>query len=232
MTTGDQYIFISYKTEERALAQRIRTFLAISAKCDVWWDQNLQTGGQWSSALDQALREASCVVVIWSAASVLSPWVQQEAAVAKALGKLVPIRVDGCQIPGPYLETQTANLHAWNGQEDDAEFVKVTKAVGGHLRPRTRMQQTSATWRMMRLVTAACAGMAMVIAGIFMWSRTEVPLAEATRDEVQNLRLLTLQIQACATSPIPDSSRCDTLAREMSTSLARLEKRISIQSGR
>lgn len=123
------YVFISYKTEDRREAQSVRVALRAELGCDVWWDQDLQTGGQWSQDIDAALSSAACVVVLWSKRSVHSQWVQQEAAVAKALGILAPAQIDDCVIPSPYAGIQAARLINWQGSEKDAEFAKLASRV-------------------------------------------------------------------------------------------------------
>jgi hypothetical protein len=86
------HVFISYKNEDRAWAQQVRGGLKLALGCDLWWDQSLQTGGQWNEQLDQALQSAASIVVLWSKRSCESPWVQQEAAIAKVLGVLYSTR--------------------------------------------------------------------------------------------------------------------------------------------
>jgi hypothetical protein len=95
----------------------------------IWWDQDLQTGGEWSQEIDTKLSSAACVVVLWSKLSVESQWVQQEAAVAKALGTLAPAQIEDCVIPTPYAGVQAARLIGWQGNENDAEFVKLVSRV-------------------------------------------------------------------------------------------------------
>lgn len=123
------HIFISYKTEDRDTAQKLRLALRAEFKNAVWWDQDLQTGGQWSQEIDAKLSSAACVVVLWSKLSVQSQWVQQEAAVAKALGTLTPAQIDDCVIPTPYAGVHAARLINWQGNENDAEFVKLVARV-------------------------------------------------------------------------------------------------------
>jgi len=48
MPVNEPFIFISYKTEEREMAQRVRAYLALGTKANIWWDQDLQSGGQWT----------------------------------------------------------------------------------------------------------------------------------------------------------------------------------------
>ncbi|MEM6929433.1 MAG: toll/interleukin-1 receptor domain-containing protein, partial [Myxococcota bacterium] len=103
-------MFISYNREDLAPARTLRDVLVNRLHCRVFWDQNLQCGGNWNDALDDALARSACVVVLWSTHSVASDWVKQEAAVGRVLGKLVPVALDGSALPEPFAHIQTASV--------------------------------------------------------------------------------------------------------------------------
>jgi adenylate cyclase len=46
----------------------------------VWWDHDIQGGTHFVAEIDRELKSADAVVVLWSATSTESPWVQDEAA--------------------------------------------------------------------------------------------------------------------------------------------------------
>ena len=71
------HIFVSYKREDADTANVVRIALQAS-NLDVWWDANLQTGQKWEATVDEALRTASVVLVLWSKRSVKSEWVKHE----------------------------------------------------------------------------------------------------------------------------------------------------------
>jgi len=59
-------IFISYAREDETTAQRLRDVLA-SQGWDVWRDkEGIATGSSWGNSIETALRDAKCVVVLWS----------------------------------------------------------------------------------------------------------------------------------------------------------------------
>lgn len=126
-------VFISYKSEQRSSAKRIKDLIQSALGCDVFWDQGLQTGGRWSAELDKELLCAKCVVVLWSAESSQSPWVNMEAAVAKAFDKLVPARIDACEIPEPYRSIQTADLIGKVAGDDHAGLAKLMEGIRSKL---------------------------------------------------------------------------------------------------
>ncbi len=55
----------------------------------VWWDLHIRGGEQFSKVIDEALGHADAVVVLWSAQSIESAWVRDEAAEARDSGRLV-----------------------------------------------------------------------------------------------------------------------------------------------
>jgi hypothetical protein len=66
------------------------------------------------------LRAAKAVVVIWSPRSVASRWVRAEATQADRANKLVPVKIDACELPIIFELTHTADLPEWKGDRSDA----------------------------------------------------------------------------------------------------------------
>lgn len=105
-------IFISYASADR---DRIRP-LVESLEADgfsVWWDRHISTGESFDRVIERELDAASCVVVVWSAGSVESDWVRNEAAEGLARGVLVPVLIDDVRPPLAFRGTQTASLLGW-----------------------------------------------------------------------------------------------------------------------
>lgn len=111
------FVFISYKNEEAALAERIRSALK-KAGFSVWWDRQIQCGQAWNEVLDDAVKQASCVVVLWSPLSTESKWVLHEASVALARDNYAPARIQLCSIPTPYNQLQATDIIDWDGVSD------------------------------------------------------------------------------------------------------------------
>jgi len=64
-------IFISYKREDAPMAERLHEAL-VEEGFKVWWDEHLQCGQAWAEQLDEAIRDAACIVVLWSQRSAAS----------------------------------------------------------------------------------------------------------------------------------------------------------------
>jgi adenylate cyclase len=109
-------VFLSYAREDAEAARQLAEDVG-RAGHEVWWDQHIQGGSRFSSAIDQALKNAEAVVVLWSSASVESAWVQDEAAEGRDDGRLVPVLLDACKPPLGFRQFQSVDLSRWRGGE-------------------------------------------------------------------------------------------------------------------
>ena len=110
------HIFLSYAREDVNSARELAEAVG-RAGHEVWWDQHIQGGSRFSRAIDQALKDAEAVVVLWSERSVDSAWVQDEAAEGRDSGRLVPVLIDGCKPPLGFRQFQSVDLSRWRGGE-------------------------------------------------------------------------------------------------------------------
>ncbi|HVM21873.1 MAG TPA: TIR domain-containing protein [Sphingomicrobium sp.] len=129
-------LFLSYSRED---ANRVRPLaLALErAGHQVWWDREIAGGEEFSGAIERALEAADAVIVAWSAASVRSAWVRDEAAAGRDSGRLVPVTLDGCLPPLGFRQFQTVDLSKWTGRSGSralqplfAAIDKTTRASG------------------------------------------------------------------------------------------------------
>src|SRR5258707_12675158 len=79
--------------------------------------------------MEERLRAAKAVVVVWSAEAASSQWVRAEANVAREAGTLVQLRVDGAKPPLPFNEVQCADLCGWAGDLEAPGWRKVMDSV-------------------------------------------------------------------------------------------------------
>lgn len=87
-------VFISYARSNRAAAEALAERLS-GLGLTVWWDTELVAGEQFRAAIEEQLRAARAIVVLWSPDAVASRFVVDEADVAAATGKLISVLVDG-----------------------------------------------------------------------------------------------------------------------------------------
>src|SRR4030095_6476185 len=91
-------IFISYASEDRNKAEELAEALSTHA-WSVWWDRKIPLGKSYDEVIEKALGESKCVIVLWSAVSVVSEWVRNEASEAKRRGILVPVVIERVDAP-------------------------------------------------------------------------------------------------------------------------------------
>jgi hypothetical protein len=121
-------IFIGYKHEEKPSAKRLADALA-GRGWDVWWDPKLRAGEIFDDAIEKALLEARCVVVLWSQRSVKSEYVKDEANYALELSKLIPVMIEEVSLPFRFRSLHTADLTSWDGSDKAAAFCKLVDDI-------------------------------------------------------------------------------------------------------
>jgi TPR repeat protein len=122
-------IFISYAREDEPTAQRLKDVLA-SQGWDVWRDkEGIVTGSSWGTSIENALRDAKCVVVLWSTPALSSHFVRDEAEIGRNANKLVPVQIGDVELPIGFRGIQTANLMHWQGELDHPEYRKLVAAI-------------------------------------------------------------------------------------------------------
>ena len=110
-------IFLSYTEKDREQARRVAAMLE-SVGWTVWWDRRIPAGETWRSVLEKALENMRCMIVLWSARSIESEWVYEEATEGRRLGKLVPVMIEAVRPPAGFREIQAADLTNWDGSRE------------------------------------------------------------------------------------------------------------------
>lgn len=129
-------VFISYASEDR---DRVRPLAqALMARgLSVWWDRALAAGDDYARVIERELGAAKSVVVVWTASSIDSGFVRDEAGRARDQGRLVPVTLDrGVQLPLGFGSIQAEDLTAWNGDESAAQVALVEEAVRARIEGR------------------------------------------------------------------------------------------------
>jgi len=79
----------------------------------VHWDRNVPPGKTWDDVLARELQSAKACIVVWSANSVNSDWVKEEATIAKDSGKYLPVQIGPELPPLGFRRIQAADLTHW-----------------------------------------------------------------------------------------------------------------------
>jgi formylglycine-generating enzyme required for sulfatase activity len=126
-------VFISYKREDRDLAERVVTAVE-AAGYTTWWDEHITPREAWDSEIQHQIAAAPAVLVLWTERSVKSDWVRAEAHYAKERKKLVPARLGACEPWVPFNLVETADLLNWDGEEEHPQWLRVVAWIADLVR--------------------------------------------------------------------------------------------------
>jgi hypothetical protein len=121
-------IFISCARSTKSEAKRIAEALHALGYA-VWLDDELPAHRDYSEVIEERLRAAKAVVVVWSAEAVKSQWVRAEADLAREAGTLVQLTLDGAPLPLPFKRIESADLRGWRGEPAAAGWKKVVESM-------------------------------------------------------------------------------------------------------
>src|SRR5689334_16401862 len=126
-------VFISYARPSEQQAHRIAEQLR-SSGFSVWRDDELPAHRAYSDVIEERLKSAKAVVVLWSAESGKSHWVRAEADAAREAGTLVQARLDEVLPPMPFNQIQCADLSGWDGDASSPGWHKLESSVAALVR--------------------------------------------------------------------------------------------------
>jgi len=121
-------VFISYarpnETDARRIAETLRAL-----GYGIWRDDALPAHRAYAEVIEERLKSAGAVVVIWSADSLKSQWVRAEADIARQAGRLIQLSLDGTMPPLPFNQIQCADLSGWHGDADHPGWQKIVASL-------------------------------------------------------------------------------------------------------
>ena len=103
----------------------IQKLLACNSSYEIFWDEDIQTGSQYRSVIQDKLNAAEVVIVLWSKDSIKSEWVQSEASAALKNNTIFPIRIDDVDIPPPFDNRSHEDLIGIRTGTDETELIKI-----------------------------------------------------------------------------------------------------------
>jgi len=121
-------IFISYARPNEPFAKKAAEALR-EAGYAVWRDDELPAHRAYSDVIEERIKSAKAVLVLWSNEAVKSQWVRAEADAARELGTLVQVSLDGVLPPMPFNQIQCADLFGWTGDTGWPGWVKVESSI-------------------------------------------------------------------------------------------------------
>ena len=138
-------LFLSYSRDGHGRVEPLAAALEEHGHT-VWWDRHISGGQEFVDAIEQALESADIVIVCWTANSVHSAWVRDEAGSGRDRGRLVPVTLDGSQPPLGFRQYHTIDLSRWNErpQSPALEPLKAAIAERASGTPQPKVQQLPA----------------------------------------------------------------------------------------
>jgi adenylate cyclase len=118
-------VFVSYARSDEPQSKCVADALR-SEGFQAWRDDQLPAHRLYAEVIEERLKGAKAVIVLWSAEAARSHWVRAEADYARAAGTLVQASIDACIPPMPFNQIQCADLSGWGG---DADFPGWRKLV-------------------------------------------------------------------------------------------------------
>lgn len=189
-------LFLSYSRKDVAKAQRLCEWLEREGH-EVWRDEDDISGGaSFSAAIENALKDCDAVVVLWSASSVQSAWVRDEAGFGRDANKLIPLTLDSTESPLGFRQFQSIDVSRWKAQSPAADRVAnaIARVTGGAGQPpgsQPRLIRQSRRFLSRPKVAVAIAVVVLFAAalGLFLW--------RAASDR----RSITISVMASPASP-------------------------------
>ena len=140
---------------------------------EIWWDARIEGGAAYARSISSALDRADAVIVLWSARSVESDWVRDEAAQGRDRHRLIPLSLDESTPPIGFRQYQVIDLSHWHGRSNAPEIDSVQRAIGAltgtpaHVLPPQRARVSRRG-----MLAAGGAAVALAAAGAFVgWDR-------------------------------------------------------------
>ncbi|MFP5329385.1 MAG: TIR domain-containing protein [Alphaproteobacteria bacterium] len=204
-------VFLSYSREDVSKAHAVAAALERHGH-QVWWDRQIHGGSRFSKEIEQALKSADVVIVLWSRASIESAWVQDEAAEGRDSDRLVPVLIDDSQPPLGFRQYQAIDLSGWKGRPGGAiKTVHEAIVAKSGIQPVGPAERRPAPpFRGRRpLAAAAAAFVAILVAGLAYWLFATSGRAEPTplRLQLGEFKALSQEVPAA----VPETLREELL---------------------
>jgi adenylate cyclase len=143
-------VFISYARPDEGQAERVAEALRQEGY-RVWRDDELPAHRAYADVIEERLKSAKAVIVLWSAESAKSQWVRSEANVARSTGTLIQANLDASPLRMPFDQIQCADLSGWDGSADTPGWRKLLSSVAALAGPSTASEENKRSPRRQQL---------------------------------------------------------------------------------
>lgn len=122
-------LFISYSRADRPRCIQIRDALE-ALKLDIWFDAGIDAGDNFDRKIEQEIDAAKGVMVLWSASSVESNWVRNEARSGAEREQLVAVQLDDCTLPLEFRSIHTEALAEGAEKSGNPVWYRLLERIG------------------------------------------------------------------------------------------------------
>lgn len=122
------HVMISYQHEDQPFVIKLAAALKTRA-CEVWFDQNLLSGEDFTGRIEQKIDDAGAVLVVWSNKARDSSWVRAETLKAFNLNKLVQVIKEPCLPRWPFDSLHFTDLSGWAGDPSASKIDELVTAL-------------------------------------------------------------------------------------------------------
>ena len=122
-------LFISYARADRPRCIQIRDALEI-LKLDIWFDAGIDAGDNFDRKIEAEIEAASGVMVLWSATSVESNWVRNEARSGAERDRLVAVQLEECTLPLEFRSIHAETLSEGAEKSGNAVWYRILERIG------------------------------------------------------------------------------------------------------
>jgi len=229
-------VFISHAHETLVRAKAVADALRADG-FDVWYDEDLPAHRAFSEVIEERLRAAKAVIVIWSAEATKSQWVRAEADTARKAGTLIQLRVDGSELPLPFSQVQCVDLAGWSGDIAAPGWRKVIASVEELLGRKAASEPESAK-RDVRAkppvplwisLAAVAAGAMLLAAGIAFWTTRSSTAVAVQTPAVATVRVSIPPFDAAGQSA-ESRNLADTLTNQIGDALSANQVAVALPS--
>ena len=128
-------VFVSYARIDEPQAERVAEALRADGY-RAWRDDELPAHRAYAEVIEERLKSAKAVVVLWSAEAAKSQWVRAEADAARELGTLIQATLDGGVPPMPFNQIQCADSQRLGRRPQRARLAQAARQRAGARRGR------------------------------------------------------------------------------------------------
>jgi len=121
-------VFVSYARPSEAVAKQVAEALR-ELGYGVWLDDQLPAHRPYADVIQERLKAAKAVVVLWTEDAAQSQWVRAEADLARGNGTLIQATLDGTMPPLPFNQIQCADLGGWASDTEVPGWRKLVQSV-------------------------------------------------------------------------------------------------------